>query len=112
MLCVYCNVNISSLTALCGVLPAIDNGRIEYFPDTTAPFDVSTVAMYMCDEGYVLMGGSPMRNCIIVLSDGGAIFNGTAPTCERKWTTSYNIRHLLYKVSIIYLSSFKFNYLW
>ncbi len=59
------------------------NGRIEYLPDTTAPYDVSTVATYICDEGYALMGGSPMRNCI-GLSDGGAMFDGTAPTCERK----------------------------
>ncbi len=77
---------ISFLTALCDELALIVNGRIEYLPDTTAPYDVSTVAIYICDEGYALMGGSPMRNCI-GLSNGGAIFNGTAPTCERKWTS-------------------------
>ncbi len=110
MLCVYCNVNISSLTALCGVLPAIDNGRIEYLPDTTAPFDVSTVAIYICDEGYVLMGGSPMRNCI-VLSDGGAIFNGTAPTCERKWT-SYNYYQTIIVQNWHHLFNRLCNYLW
>ncbi len=34
---------------------------------------MSTVAIYIYDEGYVLMGGSPMRNCIGI-SDSGAIY--------------------------------------
>ncbi len=81
-----CVLYTSSLTALCGVLPDIDNGRIEYSPDTTAPYDVSTVATYLCDEGYelTLNPGSQMRTCVDNGDGSGASFDGTAPTCERK----------------------------
>ncbi len=82
---VYC-MYTSFLTALCGVLPASDNGRIEYSPDTTAPYDVSTVATYICDEGYelTLNPGSQMRTCVDSGDGSGAGFDGSAPTCERK----------------------------
>ncbi len=64
----------------CDVLPDIDNGRIEYLPDTIAPYDVSTVATYICDRGFRLGGGNETRECVDNSTHGN--FNGTAPTCQ------------------------------
>ena len=72
--------------ALCDELDGIENGRIEYNPDTPAPYSVSTVAVYICDPGYelTLTSGIMTRTCTDNGDGNGASFDGVAPTCERK----------------------------
>ncbi len=72
----------------CSPLTTIANGVITYAPDTTPSYDLSTVATYDCDAGFVLdlsLGGSEMRTCF---DDDGldAIgeFDNQTPRCIRK----------------------------
>ena len=70
---------------VCSALtPPVNFGRVSYFPDTTDPFDVGTVATYSCitNFGYGLTG-DPTRTCV----DGDrlnttGVWNGVAPTCD------------------------------
>ena len=54
------------------------NGRIEYFPDTTAPYLEGTNATHICNPGYGLVGNM-IRTC-----RNDTMFDGTEPTCERE----------------------------
>ena len=58
---------------------------IVYAPNSTGPeYDLNTVATYICNEGFELVGNET-RTC----EDAGAgvtgEFNGTAATCEREY---------------------------
>jgi hypothetical protein len=56
----------------CKPLDEIENGRIE-----VTPFNrLGAKAKYVCDEGYMMMGGSE-RQC-----QGDGIWSREAPTCE------------------------------
>ena len=59
-----------------------------YSPDNTSPFDLGTIATYVCDDGFYLdlSVGSETRTCI---EDGNGdrvgVFDGEAPSCVRKF---------------------------
>ncbi len=58
-----------------------DNGRIDFAPDSMAPFDNGTIATYDCDLGYQSEGGDRVRVCEENgFSEIGA-WRGTAPVC-------------------------------
>ena len=63
---------------VCQELPPLVNGRIEYVPDTIAPYLAGTEATHTCNPGFVLIG-----NVIRVCRNDG-LFDGTPPTCERE----------------------------
>lgn len=71
------------LAILCHELPAITDGHIFYQPDRTAPFDLHTVAMYVCDIGFSLQGNLT-RMCTSVESSVIGVFEGITPACQRK----------------------------
>ncbi len=72
----------SLFSALCPALSEIDNGMIVYRADTTAPYDIGTVATYRCNPGYALKGGNDVRTCEDPGDGNNNRFNGEAPTCE------------------------------
>ena len=79
LVCVLPTVNFyyHVLVAIeCPALSPIANGTITYAPDTTADYDQGTVAIYICDDGFNLVGDM-QRTCQI---DG--TFSGTDPTCS------------------------------
>ena len=61
---------------LCPPLTLIPNGMITYAPDTVPDYSVGTMATYVCDEGFNLVGNM-VREC---LSDG--TFSGIDPVCS------------------------------
>ena len=73
-----------SLVITCEELAPPLNGVIAYSEDTTAPFNVLTMATYACNSGYRLEGGSTERTC--VRSDDSSsrmgIWTGASPSCE------------------------------
>ncbi len=77
----------------CLPLTAISNGVITYAIDTTANFDLDTVATYACDAGYFLdvsLGGTVTRTCLDDLdNDAEGEFSGQAPACIRKSSAYY-----------------------
>ena len=79
------------LTAIvCNELEALENGMIGYAPDSTGPeYVLDTVATYICDEGYVLIGDET-RTCEDVGAGVTGEFSGAAPTCEREYSI-YNV---------------------
>ena len=57
---------------------------IVYAPDSTGPeYDQGTVATYICDEGFELVGDET-RTCEDVGAGVIGEFSGAAPTCERE----------------------------
>ena len=67
-----------SLIVVCQELELLVNGRIEYLPDTTAPYLEGTIAEHICFPGFVLIG-NVMRIC-----QNDSTFSGVPPTCQRK----------------------------
>ena len=63
---------------LCFELPPIVNGSITYAPDNVSDFEIGTVATYVCDPGFILVGDMT-RVCSVL-----GLFNGEAPFCQRK----------------------------
>ena len=56
---------------------------IMYAPDSTGPeYGLGTVATYICDEGFALVGDET-RTCVVVGAGVTGEFSGAAPTCER-----------------------------
>ncbi len=41
---------------VCTDLSAIDNGQAMYSPDPSSPYDYGTVATYVCNDGFGLVG--------------------------------------------------------
>ena len=70
----------------------VENGMITYDIDTSPPYDVGTVAVYECKEGFKLVGERE-RTCVDAESGLGGIFNGAASDCKRMCTqaATYNI---------------------
>ena len=69
----------------CEPLPNIVNGSIIYAEDTIANYELGTVATYLCDDGFFLMG-EDQRNCTV--GDGTSavgVFDKPLPTCIRKF---------------------------
>ena len=76
------------LAIVCAVLTDLLNGNIVYASDTTDPFDFGTTATHSCNMGFSLVGG-PVRTCDGDGSSINGVFDGTAPTCERKNSLSH-----------------------
>ena len=59
---------------------------ISYEPDVpgSADFDLGTMSVYTCNEGYQLIThtGSAKRTCVDGGGGIGGMFNGTKPHCE------------------------------
>ncbi len=64
-------------TGICSNLPSLTNGMISY--SFAGSDDVGTLAIYICDTGYTLNGGTT-RTCG---SDG--VWSGSPPVCQRKF---------------------------
>ena len=76
----------TSHTAFCETLPSIANGMISYSTNVMGQYNLGTVATYTCNPGYELTGpGDEMRTCVDNGDGSGLSFNGTDPTCERKF---------------------------
>ncbi len=75
-----------SCTAIhCGELSTIENGRtIRYSGDATAPYDLDTIATYMCNDGYVLERVVERRCTAGVGGSSTGVWTGRDPTCARK----------------------------
>ncbi len=67
---------------MCSLLTALTNGRIDYFADTSSPFDYATVASYICNPGYAVIGTVKTRTCVGDGSTPIGIWTGTAPICQ------------------------------
>ncbi len=71
----------------CEDLPEIANGRIIY-SDLSTPHAFESTATYVCNEGdQLLIGGTPVRNCI-KSGLGPGIWDGSAPVCEGMRSTN------------------------
>ena len=72
----------------CLPLEEIENGFITYVFDETPNFDLGAVAIYACNDGFVLdlsLGGTEIRTCVDDLdNDAEGVFDGQAPACIRK----------------------------
>ena len=69
----------------CEPLLDVANGTITYAEDTIPNYELGTVATYMCDDGFFLMGEDQM-NCTV--GDGTSavgVFDKQSPTCIRKF---------------------------
>ena len=66
---------------MCPDLPDPMYGDIDYMNDTTAPFELETKAVYRCNEGFVLVGGDEVRECMST-GDVEGEWSGTAPSCQ------------------------------
>ena len=69
---------------MCLDIPDPANGDILFQPDNSAPFDLNTEAMYICNTGYVPVGGDLFQVCIPNHDFDIGYWNGTAPSCERE----------------------------
>ena len=78
---------------ICFALPAPDNGRIVYSPDTTSPYSFATTATYICNSGYGLSGGTRTRNCGGDDSSPIGSWDGSAPLCIGKGALNTNTFH-------------------
>ncbi len=90
-------------------MPEILNGSISYAVDIEDPFDLGTIATYMCDDGFILVGDEE-RNCTVGVA-GSAVgrWTGTQPTCVRKLHV-----YKLYKISNVqynYIAVLQYNYI-
>ena len=63
---------------VCQELELLVNGRIEYSPDTTAPYLEGTNAEHICFPGFFLIGN------VIRVCQSDSTFSETSPTCQRK----------------------------
>ena len=73
-------------TVVCQALPLLQNGSIEYFNDTSAPYMEGTRAIHVCDTGFTL-NGTVKRTC-----QNDSFFDATPPTCESEFVGIYAIK--------------------
>ena len=60
------------------------NGMVSYVVDTTAEFEIGTIATHICNADFALVG-SLTRTCMDDdQADNVGVWSGSAPTCERK----------------------------
>ncbi len=79
---------------VCQELPPLTNGRIEYSPDTTAPYQEGTNAEHICNPGFALIG-----NVTRVCQNDTLVFSGMPPMCEGTlyyWEQYKNTTQALY----------------
>ena len=76
-------------SVVCQELPPLVNGRIEYVPDTTAPYLEGTEARHICNPGFVLIG-NVTRVC-----QNDSSFDRTPPTCGGEYEAMHVDKPLL-----------------
>ena len=60
------------------------NGMVSYVVDTTAEFEIGTIATHTCNADFALVG-SLTRTCMDDdQADNVGVWSGSAPTCQRK----------------------------
>ncbi len=69
----------------CEAVDAIPNGVLTYSVDKTDDFPSGTTAMYVCNDGYVLMNGNSVRVCQVETGSASGNFTGVEPDCIRKY---------------------------
>ncbi len=72
----------------CSELTPLVNGRINYFTDTTAPFDFNTVASHLCDTGYGIEGDVD-RICSGDGSSPVGVWSSTTTTCGGTYSSKF-----------------------
>ena len=73
-----------TIAVQCPELPSIPNGLIEYVEDDGAPFDLGTMATYMCNDGFFL-DGDDERSCTTrEVGTSIVMWTGQEPQCVRK----------------------------
>ncbi|XP_064387537.1 uncharacterized protein LOC135335856 isoform X6 [Halichondria panicea] len=70
------NATIIEDEVVCQELELLVNGRIEYSPDTMAPYLEGTNAEHICFPGFVLIGN------VIRVCQSDSTFSGVPPTCQ------------------------------
>ena len=68
---------------MCANLPDLANGTVVYSPDTNFPFEFMTVATYVCDSGFGLIG-TETRTCDHDDSSPNGKWTGMAAFCDGK----------------------------
>ena len=66
----------------CSALEEPENGFIMYGVDTEAPFDLGTMATYVCNDGFGLMDVNSTRFCTGDDSTVVGEWSGSASRCE------------------------------
>lgn len=64
------------------------NGNIVFTLDATAPFNIGTLAAFVCNEGFTLHGDKVLECVKAVFED---IWNSSAPICSGKLYILYKI---------------------
>ena len=63
---------------------SLANGMVTYVLDTTAEFEVMTIATHTCNAGFALVGALT-RTCMVDDQvDIVGVWSGSPPTCEGK----------------------------
>ena len=74
---IFCT-SVSAIT--CPSLGTFANGQITYSIDITAPHNFGTVAIFSCNTGFSLSGGST-RTCGGDGSSENGVWSGSSPVC-------------------------------
>ena len=92
-------LNCLNAAIFCQELSPLPNGTVEYTGDDDGevPFNYSTTATYICDEGYAVVGNSE-RNCSSGTGVSGE-WNGLEPTCECKFYFTITISNVSLSIS-------------
>ncbi len=97
-----------STAIVCNELSAIENGMISYSPDSEGPeYDLSTMATYSCNDGFVLVGPNEVRICEDVGTGALGEFSDEAPTCERECMSHGGSRRVVQWARMNHPSGFK-----
>ncbi|XP_064387965.1 uncharacterized protein LOC135336171 isoform X3 [Halichondria panicea] len=67
---------------MCSNLNVPDNEVIIYSTDTTSPYDFGTVATYVCDTGFGLIGEEATQTCDGDDSSPNGVWSGRSPMCD------------------------------
>ena len=66
---------------MCDTPPVLTNGQIIFSNDTTSPYEFGTVATYVCDTGFSLIGETT-RTCDGDDSSPIGMWTGNDPSCS------------------------------
>ena len=62
----------------------LPNGMVTYSVDTTANFEIETIATHSCSAGFALVG-ELTRTCMEDnQADAVGVWSGSPPSCDRK----------------------------
>ena len=72
------------ITAIeCSML-TLRNGMITYDVDTTAQFEIKTIATHNCNAGFALVGDVTRTSEDDDQADTVGVWSGSPPSCDRK----------------------------